>query len=373
MRVRSQGRSSWVKLWFFFFSLFMVSLFTAGAAARAEENRGSPAALVLPGEFASEHWEVTARFDSGHILVVEFVLTNIGLGDRNAAVFGHVIPPGGKPQRFSNGRTEKHWTLSADRLRMEIGHSLLDVHAPLYKLQIHKRSVRLDLQFSPDEQPRWAKTFSPPGYALDLLALATSIEGTLWLRGMPEPLSVRGVAAMTHSWTNVAGASLVLRRIEFFLLHPQAPLYGVDITAPDGTRRQWIVVRRADTSVYVSEHFDLITEGELQGTHDPGYVVPRRLQLKNGEMAGEIRLDSRLVQADPFIDLPRPIRYLVSLVLDLRPRRIWVQSLFALAWQTPSGLTPVQKDGVGMTAITFLNPLPASAEWPRGKACVLGC
>lgn len=341
-------------------SFLLFCWLTMPLVSSAEEPRGDPAAQVLPGEFASEHWEFTARFDSGHLLFVEFIVTNIGLGDRNAAVFGHIIPPRGKPRRFSNGRTEKYWTLSPDRLRMEVGTSLLDLHAPAYKLQVNKRNVRLELQFHPDAHPVWSNTLAPPGYALDLLALATPIEGTLWMKGMSDPIPVRGIVTATHSWTNTAGSSLVLRRIEFFSLQADCPLYGLDLTAPDGTRRRWIVVKPPDDSRYTSEHFDLSFAGELSGQREPGYAVPRTVQLKNAEIEGQIRLESRILQADPFVDLPRPFRYLVSLALDLRPRRIWTQSQFEITWHAAPRPDWARQQGAGITAVTFLNPLPTT-------------
>ncbi len=344
----------------------LCSLLFASSVSTAEELRGNPAAHVLPGEFASEHWEFTARFDSGHLLFVEFIVTNIGLGDRNAVVLGYVIPPGEKPHRFSNGRSEGRWTLSSDHLRMEVSASLLDVHAPTYKIRVDKRSVRLDLQLSPDAQPLWSNALTPPGYALDLLAIAAPIEGTLWLKGMTEPAHVRGVVAATHSWTNTAGSSLVLRRVEFYSLQKDFPVYGLDLTAPDGTRRQWLVVKPLDGPSYTSEHFDLSFNGELKGPREHGYAVPSMLQLKNAEIAGQVRLESQILQADPFVDLPRPIRYLVSLALDLRPWHIWAQSQFEIFWPLVAEPHAPARHGVGITAVTFLNPLPPAlrkASW----------
>src|SRR5262245_10834961 len=95
------------------------------AVGYADEERGNPAARLLSGDSASEHWEFTARFDSGHLLFVEFLITNIGLGERNAAAVWHLVTPEGKTHRTTNGRREGNWTLSADHLRMEIGSSML--------------------------------------------------------------------------------------------------------------------------------------------------------------------------------------------------------------------------------------------------------
>jgi hypothetical protein len=346
----------------FVFLFLLLSLLTNFAVCLAEESRGNPAAHVLPGEFASEHWDFTARFDSGHLLFVEFIVTNIGIGDRNAAVFGHIVPPEGNPRRFSNGRTEKYWKLSSDRLRMEVGTSLLDMRAPNYKIQVTKRSVQLDLQLTPAARPLWSPVLAPPGYALDLLALAMPIEGTLWLKGMTAPLQVRGTVTATHSWTNAAGSSLVLRRVEVFCLQEKNSVYGVDITAPDGTQKRWLVVKRPDQAEYMSAHFDLSLTGELKGQRDYGYAVPNVMQIKNAELESQVRLESRVLQADPFVDLPRPFRYLVSLALDLRPRRIWAHSQIELSWQTPAGAVPLQKRSEGITAVTFLNPLPTGLQ-----------
>lgn len=335
-------------------------LLAVSAWCRAEEVRGSPAAHVLPGEFASEHWEFTARFDSGHLLFIEFIVTNIGLGDRNAAVLGHVVFPDGKVQRFTNGRREGNWTLAPDRLRMEVGASLLDLHGPLYQLQVSKRSVKLDVRFRPDAQPLWAQAISPPGYALDLLAVAATTEGTLWVNGMAAPVHVRGRIAATHSWTNTVGSALILRRVEFFSLQERCPVYAIDLTAPDGTRRRWLVVRAPDQADYASEHFDLAFTGALHGISEHGYEVPGMLQLKNAHLEGQVRLESLILQVDPLVDLPRPFHYLVSLALNLRPRKIWALSQLETSFCAAVLTTADHGQEKGITAVTFLNPLPPS-------------
>ncbi|MGE0682412.1 MAG: hypothetical protein AB7P69_16120, partial [Candidatus Binatia bacterium] len=165
-----------------------------------QELHGNPAARLLRNEFASEHWEFTARFDSGHLLFVHFLITNIGWGDRNAVVVGHVVTPDRRTLQFDNTRSEKNWRLSADRLRFEVGSNILDLRDPQHHLQVNKKSVRLDLRFQTDNPATWSEALAQSGYALDLLAAAVPIEGTLWTKGMEEPLTVRGTLAATHSW-----------------------------------------------------------------------------------------------------------------------------------------------------------------------------
>jgi hypothetical protein len=327
---------------------------------------GNPAAQLLTGKSASEHWEFTARFDSGHFLFVEFLITNIGIGDQNAAAIGHLVTPEGQTCRFTNGRRKGQWTLSSDRLRMTVGASTLDLHAPAYQIQINKQNIRVDLRFSPKGTAVWSDTFVPPGYSFDLLAAAVPVDGTLWVKGMSAPLPVHGTLAATHSWMNEAGNSLVLRRLEFFTLQENLPLYGVDFTTPNGKRVRWVVLTQPGEKRYESGAFDLALDGQASAPADQGYPMPAIVHLKNSELDSQFQLDRLLVNEDPFSDLPEVFRFLVETVLNLRPRNLWASSPFTVSLQPAQSVVSSQAQvfsqirGTGVTAATFLNPLPTS-------------
>jgi hypothetical protein len=329
----------------------------------AAEERGNPAARLLPGDSASEHWEFTARFDSGHLLFVEFLITNIGLGERNAAAAWHLVTPEGKPRRTTNGRREGNWKLSTDHLRLEIGSSLLDLHPPAYQLQVDKKSMRINLQFRPDAQAVWSEKAVPAGYALDLLAAAVPVEGTLWIKGMTTPLTVKGTIAATHSWTNETASSLIRRRLEFFSLQEQNPFYGVEFTAPNGTRAKWIVVKPNGSNLYDSSIVEWTLAGRAKELRERGYEVPATVRMKNAQLEGKAQLERVLLRADPLVDIPRPFRSVVSLALDLRPRRVWALSPYELSFSpTTNKQAAVHLQGAGVTAVTFLNPMPRTQK-----------
>jgi hypothetical protein len=331
--------------------------------SQAAEERGNPAARLLRGDSASEHWEFTARFESGHLLFVEFLITNIGLGERNAAAVWHLVTPEGKTYRTTNGRSEDKWTLSADQLRMEIGSSLLDLHAPAYQLQVDKKSMRINVQFRPDAPAVWSEKAVPSGYALDLLAAAVPVEGTIWVRGMTTPLTVKGTVAATHSWTNEAGSSLIRRRLEFFSLQEQNPFYGVEFTAPSGTRAKWVVVKPNGSNLYDSSMVEWTFAGRAKEPRERGYEVPATVQVKNAQLEGKAQLERVLLRADPLVDIPRPFRFVVSLALDLRPRLVWALSPYTLSFSpTTEKQSALQLQGAGVIAVTFLNPMPKTQK-----------
>ena len=330
--------------------------------------RGNPAARLLSDEFSSEHWEFTARFDSGHLLFVHFLITNIGWGDRNAVVVGHVVTPEGEVHQFGNARRQKNWRLSEDRLHFEIGSNVLDLHGPQYRLQVDKKKTRLDLRFQADTPAVWSKALTQSGYALDLLATAVPVNGTLWIAGMAEPIAVHGILAATHSWMQEPASSVLVRRVEFFTLRDDLPLYGIDLTTPTGNRSRWLVMKQPGKQPFAADTFELTFGQEQESWQDSRYTVPEEIRLKSAWLDGQLNLDRILLRHDPFAYLPGPLRFLASTILNLHPLQVWAASPFALLMQptpiptsfsstTSSGLTTQQ--GTGIIAITFLNPLPA--------------
>jgi hypothetical protein len=322
----------------------------------AAEQRGDPAARLLSGESASERWELTARFDSGHFLFAEFLITNLGFGDRNAAVVGHIVAPDGTSHKFRNGRREDGWELSPDRLRIQVGSSLLDQHPPRQRLGVDKRSINIDLGFRPDGPALWSEEFTPSGYALDLLATAAPIEGSLWAREMKTTGTTSGAVAVIHSWINKSESSAVLRRIEFFSLQTDFSLYLIDLTTPGGSRSRWLVVKQPGQTPYQSQEFDLVLEGEVAESQNKEYPSPATMLLKSPKLKGRIQLDHVLLRYDPLSDLPLTFRFLVR--FTMRPHRLWATSPFEFTFHSDPQSPPRRMQGTGVTTVTFSNPLP---------------
>ena len=248
-------------------------------------ERGNPAARLLPGEFAYERWELTARFDSDHFLFTEFLITNFGLGDRHAAVIGHVVQPNGTSRRFRNGRRSSKWELSPDRLRMEVGSSLLDQRGPKNAFHVKKKRTKVAMDFYPSGPALWSADFPPSGYAIDVLDPAAPATGDVWVKGMAAPAAVQGAVAVTHSWTTEAESNLVLRRVEFFSL-PQAgeskaemSLYLAVLTTPQRTQRRWLVAKNGQEVVHQAHNFAVTSDGQVQNLGP--YYVPQQLRFES--------------------------------------------------------------------------------------------
>jgi len=319
--------------------------------ASPSARRGSGVSRLPSGEFATELWDFTARFESGHLLLLQFLNTNIGLGDGNTAVTGQLVEPDGTIVRFRTGDSAGDWTLSPDGRRLELEKALLDQSDGELRVRFEKKKVKIDLRVKTTGPAAWSTQLSRAGYAVDLIESAAPIQGTIWTAGMAEPLAVRGVVGETHRWFDDLEANLVQRRIEIFSLDGADAIYLIDARTPKGDSYAWLLVQRGGRTV--RETAVEVTPVERAAVD--GYGVPDELRISGDGVRGTIRFGRELVRYAPLGDLPTPIRVVVSVAM--KPLRVWSAASFELELDEPAGAAPLALRGDGIGEVTFLNPL----------------
>ena len=312
-----------------------------------------PSARLPSGNSASEHWEITVQLDSGHWIMVRFIVTDFGPGDRNAVVLGHVVKPDGQDVLFSNGRFRPYWELSTDRRRLDVGTSHLDLHEPAYRLFIDKDKARIDLRFTPQPLPSPIPGTLPKGYNLEVLALGARVTGTLQMPGMPEAQSATGRISMVHTWMSDDESQLAPHRIEFHALADDA-LYVLDLSDPEGRRWNWLLAQSPGSAPRSLAGFETRLDGSLNGLSRPEYFVPAGIHWFGTCLDAFAALSRPLLQNDPLEALPQPIRWLVG--LSIKPHRVWATSGFEVTLRACSDRPRLQMLGTGITTLTFMRP-----------------
>jgi hypothetical protein len=320
--------------------------------AAAPAPRGNPAARISSGGSASEYWDLSAHFDSGHHLFARFLITNEGPGEKTAVAYGLFVEPDGSVHSWRNGRRQKNWRLAPDGLLLEVGSSDLDLREQSYGLRIHKKKVKIDLRFEATAPAAWdahARSREPD---VDLLVNSGPVHGSVWFRGMPAPLELTGRIALTHTWMEDSEAKVALRRIDFFSLGDEPAIYLRGFEAPDGTRSHWLTIVRAGETLFETNDFEIGYEGHSNSRKSTDYPIPGTLRLHGATVRGEIRIEMGLVHHDPMQDIPQPFRFLLS--LSTRPHRMWAESPFAVT--VGSGPDELKIHGTGLTNVMYLNP-----------------
>lgn len=337
----------------------LVLLLAAGSPAGAQNG----AARLGGKDQSSEYWDLTASFVSGHRLFARFSISNEGPGDRTAYAIGQVVFPDGSITPFQNGRLEDDWELSDDRLRMQVGSSVLDLHGPARHFEVdkNKKGVKIFLDFEP-QTGRAARRWSgaPPGLNVELLVLGAPVRGSLWVRdrmgeeAAPVPLS--GRATLSHSWMDESEFSLARRRIDVHLLAPadgSVRAWLLELLPKQGEARCWMVARRPDGGLLESDRFCMTGSGRSPAGSER-YPVPASLVVAGEDLEGRVALGRMQVEHDPLSLAPRPFRWLLSFRAD--PLQIWLDAGLELRWAGAGDPLPLA--GEGLVSFYFTNPLP---------------
>src|SRR5262245_27195418 len=332
----------------------------AAALVAAAPERGDPAARGSRGDDAIEYWDFTAAFDGGQSLFARVLVTNEGPGEHTAVAVGHLVRPGEETVEFRNGRLEGNWEMEPDGRKLKIGSTKLDLHAPARTLahDNNRRGIDIRLRIESSGKGR-AFGGERPDYHVDLLDLAAPAEATVQLAGMSAPLSLRGRATLTHTWTDRSEPELVQRRIDFTSLDAGAAVYLLSVLAPGGEKTQWLYVEREGRVLYQASDVIVDVDERPGGGGERGYPIPARLRVHGASVSGSIALERTLLEHEPLGDLPQPFRFLLSFAM--RPRRVWTESPFTLQLDAAEGRPAVELAGHGIASVTYLNPLsPAS-------------
>lgn len=330
--------------------LLVASISAAEAPAAAARD---PAARLSSAPAASEYWNLTASFAGGYRLFARFGITNEGPGERTAGALWYLVHPNGRVSEFRNGRSKSRWTLSPDRLYIDVASSTLDLHGPVRRLELDTTSqgARIDLRFPAADI--MLSTAPPTGrLRSDTLQTSAPIEGTIWERGMVAPVVVHGTTTLTHVWMDDSLPDVLQRHIEFIGAAQDLTVYLSDFTTPSGESGRSLLLQRGGATVFQSTDVELLIDPSDRKDREGNYPLPGRLLAHAGSVALEVRTQRPLHRTNPLAAVPQPFRFLFSLKID--PRFIWADATFRLTLDAADGARDAE--GLGILALIFVNP-----------------
>lgn len=355
--------------------LALALLWLAGlpAPALAQGTPGEPdgrparpgAARGPQAELGSEFWTLAARFETGELLVVELCITNVGLGDGNAAVIGHWIEADGTVLAFDGAKASGRWTLSEERTRLEIGKLALDLGGEQRRLLVWKERLQLELELGEAPAGIAIGPMTGADHGFEVLALATPVAGHVQLEG-GERRALRGQATLTHRWVERIESRITLRRIELVATQGDVRAYLIQAVAPSGESTSWLLVLENGR---ITHSEPVTVEARMSAVEASGpFPLPEALILEGPSVRGRIELADPLVRYDPLRDLPALVRLVVAPFL--RWRSSWSTSLFELDFRDRPG-GPLSLRGQGLVNVTYFDAAPVAAT--TGAECRDDC
>lgn len=315
----------------------------------------APAAspVRLPeGKLATEYWDLVARLDSGHLVIAQTWLSNLGGADRSAGALGWLIAPGGGAQRFKRSEAPGAWLLTDGGRRIDLHSIALEPGGPTRRFEVGKDDLGIDLALAGGTGP--VSSGSVAGRC-PFEILEPAAPATVRLRGAAAAPAVatQGRVALTHRWTTGLEAACVLRRVEVFVLEPEFGLYFSETQAPDGSLHRWLVAKRGDRVVFRG---DPGADAALRWNEtEEGFGAPLALRFGAAGLEARVRFEAELASVDPTDRLPRPMQWLVA--ARTRPRLTWLRAPFEISLDTGGGVRR-SFAGEAVAKVSYMNPLP---------------
>jgi len=317
-------------------------LAAVGLAATAP---AAPTLRMPEGEFAGESWDLIAQLDSGHLVVAQTALSNLGPGNHNAAVLGYLVAPDGSVQRFKRSEPEGKWELLDGAQGLDLRSISLEPFGPARRFVVAKNELGIDLALE-RPGPRSDERHSGP-CSFELLESGAPAAAKLRLAPDAAPLATRARVALTHRWSTDLESACALRRVEVFVLDPAASLYFSETLAPDGSVRRWLAADRDGRRVFAGDPGDAAVEWTESAE---GFAPPAGARVVAGGIAARFAFDEALASVDPTERLPAPVQWLVA--KRTKPRLSWMRAPFEMK------IDGRKIAGTAVAKVTYSNPLP---------------
>jgi hypothetical protein len=151
-----------------------------------------------------------------------------------------------------------------------------------------------------------------------------------------------------------------VRRIDFFGRDGALALYLGESLSPDGRRAQVLTVEKEGAPIVNVTEITVSHGDEKSSVMGPGDPAPKQLTITGPGISGVIHLNRLLVRHEPFQDLPLPFRFLLSSAAH--PQRGWMDSRFEVRIEHGPLSKSLQAQGIGITSVSFTNPLPPATS-----------
>lgn len=324
---------------------------------QAPESRGN--------ESFRETWSVVFRLDGDYSAYVQFVLTNLGLGDDKGAVQAEFKAPGGERQKDTSEFDSDEWTSAKGAFELRFGPNML--WGPLDGLALHVQNAKFtgDFRFT-NLAPPWKPGSGKARYGngggwwrYELPAPVARVEGTVVLASDGSTHVVKGLAHVEHQAMTVGMPDQARRWARFRSIGEKTTFLLSSVQTPEefgGTPVRFAVLFQDGKVAFQSTDVDL---RESDVYHDPakeGYGAPRLLEFSATQgattMRGAMKATALTSREDFLQKHGAAVRFVVSRFA--KPVMYYFDGTFAMEVNGPAG--KVDARGKGTYYFTVMNP-----------------
>ncbi|MBN2493049.1 MAG: hypothetical protein JXR96_00555 [Deltaproteobacteria bacterium] len=315
-------------------------------------------------EWYGEQWSHHVWNDDGrYIAGVDFVISNIGIGDHKASLKATYKDANGGEIQCKAEYDSDEWSWSKQGFAIRAGSN--KISGDLKGLTIHVAcdAMTMDLRFTNQVAP-----LKPGGgklvygedgfYCMMFTSPRSEVRGSLVVKG--RPIAIHGWGHADHSYTTMAPHKSVRRWFRFKKVNKDISILMAEMLVPRdyaSERHGWFMLLssrgRHIATAKVRYHFD----GYIKDTKsEEGYHIPRRVSFKAQD--GQARLEGQLVMtsiksiSDPSASWSTFARTIARRVA--KPREYRLNCAYLLSFSSAAGSRELRGDG--FYQFYFVNP-----------------
>jgi hypothetical protein len=264
-----------------------LSTFGAERKVGLEDFRPQP----LEGEMYLEQWSHGVRRPDGTFMLgLDFVVSNLGIGDNKGALKVEYIDEQGKRTECSQAFDHDEWSSSSEGFRLAFGRSELSGDLTGLRWKVRCPSIQADLRLENvappvrpgggtlvlEESGRKAGT-----YSIVFTSPRSRVTGKLVVDG--KTIEIDGIGQADHSITDLAPYKLARRWFRFTHADARVTIALVELESPaelGGSRRGYALVYTPEGRLLASARVRFEFEGFIAETKTGrGYSIPRRVRF----------------------------------------------------------------------------------------------
>ncbi len=266
--------------------LFLAAYRTAIAAETLPLSDYQP--HLRSGEFYSEQWSASVWSNNSYYVHVQFLISNIGLGDHKGAVkIETTLPDQSRDSR--KYRADKNWKSADDIFRLQFAEHTIEQSAGVIKIKAGDAEFGTELTikplvsgWKPGIGTQFVKT-AEGDYDYFLLVPRAEISGVLRRNG--ESIAIKGFGFMDHSYSDVAPHKLAKRWLKMkFFTEDGYTLLFVGLASPsskDDLTNCWLWFGKNEQTLFRSSSVAVkFAAMENDAASNGRYRIPAKIHLR---------------------------------------------------------------------------------------------
>ena len=291
-------------------------------------------------EWYKEEWNYNAWTAKGHFIAVDFLISNIGVGDHKGVFEAKFVESNGQRTDCKAELDSDEWSWSRTGFSLKFGKGRVRGDLKGFDIEVRCKNLKMDLRFenlAPPYKPGGGRLgFGKAGYYSKVFpSTRARVTGTIRRRGRDVAIDTPGI--VEHSVVTVAPHKYARRWFRFRKVDQEASIVLAEVETPSAfgnTRHGWVMIYgpkgRLAASARVSFEFDGFIRDK---NSEQGYSIPRRVRLAAVDgathLTGQLVMTKLIGARDPTEKLPyltkmfvhrfsKPMDYKIACTYSLR-------------------------------------------------------